>query len=465
MSATLLIMSVCLIVLLITQFYLLRRNEETMRREVRAQDDRSELVEFINCYASSIAYSHDIDEWMKQVSGFIGTALEAQAVWIYVLEDEETAKLLAFSGTVPVPDSTTSSQTRRLLGEITQDRIEFGHGSGIASELFGQVSHLKENFNELYGAGPVESMISVPIRIEHEPVGVICVMNRTGGQPHYTPDDLFLLESMSSQVSLGITFVQIHDVLGERQRIEQELGLAQTIQESLLPQDPPEHDVYLIHADCIAAREVSGDFYDFIRVSEDLLLAVVADASGKGIPACMLMATCRSMIRTNAIRFREDLEGFMHELNRNLFVDTDAAQFVTMACLLIDKHDHVVEYARAGHTSLLIRNPVGQVEMISPDGPALGLLPEEIEPDYDTFAFTWEPGMSLMLFTDGITEAYNSDNTEFGMDRLLDAWNEQNGDPTAAAAGIFSRVSDFAGDEPQADDQTIMVLHRPKSDG
>ncbi len=463
MSIPLIVMAACLVVLLLTQFYLLRRNEESLRREARAQADRSELVEFMNRYTSSINYSRDIEQWMTQVAGFISTSLEAQAVWIYMLEDEGVARLMAFSGSVPVPDSSTSSQTRRLLAELTQDVIEFGHGTGVASQIFGSVSSLKEDFNELYGTGPVQSLISVPIWIEREQIGAITAINRTGPTPSYSVDDLFLLESMSSQLALGLTFVQIYEVLDEQRRIEQELGLAQTIQESLLPQDPPDHDIYLIHADCKAAREVSGDFYDFIQVSDDLMLTVVADASGKGIPACLLMAMCRSMIRSNAMRFKEDLEGFMRALNHALNEDTDAAQFVTMACLLIDKHDHVVEYARAGHTSLLMRHPAGHVEAISPEGPALGLLPDEIGPQYDTFTFTWEPGASLLLYTDGLTEALNDEEEEFGIDRLVHAWNQQNGDPVAATEGIFKHLEDFSGDQPRLDDQTLMVLKRPEA--
>ncbi|OVE81520.1 hypothetical protein BVY04_03005, partial [bacterium M21] len=204
-----------------------------------------------------------------------------------------------------------------------------------------------------------------------------------------------------------------------------------------------------------------GDFFDFVPLPGNLTLAVIADASGKGMPACMLTAMCRSILRTNADRYKEDLEGLMREVNRKLFEDTDAAQFVTLACLLIDNNDFTIEYARAGHTSLLMRAPDGHVEVISPDGPALGLLPDEIEPEYDTFAFSWLPGMSLMVYTDGITEALNLEGEEFGTDRLIESWVEQPTTPLAASQGILRAVHSFGGGEIQEDDQTLMLLHRP----
>jgi len=136
---------------------------------------------------------------------------------------------------------------------------------------------------------------------------------------------------------------------------------------------------------------------------------------------------------------------------------------VTMACLLIDRRVHSVEYVRAGLSALLMRVPDGRIEMIAPEGPALGLMPDTASPIFDTFAFTWEPGVSLLLFTDGISEAINEAEELFGLDRLLQAWQRQGRDPVAAATGIFDEVLAFAGQRPQGDDQTVMILHRPSS--
>ncbi len=424
--------------------------------------DRAELVDFINRYTSSIGYSHDTEEWMKQVAGFIANAIEAQAVWVYQMEPDMSASLVAFSGRCPTVQSDTPRAAKRLLETLVQERINVEAEIGLVNEIMGPRSMLKDDMEEQYGKCQIKTLMAVPMFISSEQLGFICAINRTGKTEKFSTDDLFLLESMSSQVALGITFVQLYNQLGEKQRIEQELRLAQNIQKSLLPEDPPEQEGFRIHADCVAAREVSGDFFDFIKVSDNLLLSIIADASGKGMPACMLTAMCRSILRTNAERFKEDIEGLMKEINEKLFADTSASQFVTLACLLIDSNDYTIEYARAGHTSLLLRYPDGHVEIISPEGPALGLLPAQLEPSFDTFSFSLLPGMSLMLYTDGITEALNADGEEFGIERLLNNWQNHSTNPMAVTNKILRSVSEFTQGEAQYDDQTLMLLHRPE---
>ncbi|OVE77834.1 hypothetical protein BVX99_01595, partial [bacterium F16] len=161
---------------------------------------------------------------------------------------------------------------------------------------------------------------------------------------------------------------------------------------------------------------------------------------------------------------KEDLEGLMKEVNRKLFEDTDYAQFITLACLLIDSKDNTVEYARAGHTPMLIRSHDNHVEVISPKGPALGLLPPEVNPRFDTFTFSLLPGSSLMLFTDGLTEALDqkTHEDEFGVNQLIQAWNDSEASsPVGEAQHILSAVDIFTGGDDPSDDRTLLILHRP----
>ncbi|OVE80759.1 hypothetical protein BVY04_05080, partial [bacterium M21] len=255
-ATPLIITSVCLVVLLVTQFLTIRRSKESLKREARAVSDRAELVDFINRYTASIGYSHNTEEWMRQVAGFVENAMEAEAVWIYKTDAEGISRLTAFSGKFPMADGNTCRQSRRLLRALGQDRIVPGEESSLINEVLGKRGTLKEDFNELYGEGPISTLVAVPMVIDGEHLGVVCAMNRVGSAGSFSIDDMFLLESMSTQVALGLTFVQIYDELGEKHRIEQELKLAQSIQNSLLPEDPPDQSNYLIHADCFAAREV-----------------------------------------------------------------------------------------------------------------------------------------------------------------------------------------------------------------
>ncbi len=460
-----LISSVIVSVLLLLQLvYVWRKYKISSKRGKRALADKNELVDFINCYSASIGYSHNSEDWMNQVAGFIESAMEAKAVWVHRLDGDGCAKLVAFSGRCPVIEPNTPQQAKSLLRTLSEDSVNPAEESGLISQVLGPRSTLKEDFCAHYGAGPIRSLVSVPMMMDGERIGAISVINRVDADELFTMEDMFLLESLSTQVALGLTFVQVYDELNQKQRIEQELFLAQSIQRSLLPDDPPDFDAFTIHADCRAAREVSGDYFDFITLPDNLFLAVIADATGKGVPACMLAAMCRSIVRTNAERYREDLEGLMKEVNKKLFEDTDYAQFITLACLLVDGNDNTVEYARAGHTSLLIRSPDKHVEVLSPQGPALGLLPPVSEPRFDTFTFSLEPGMSLMLYTDGITEAleHGDDDEEFGTDRLIAVWNEQEeSDPIKSGNAILEAVDSFTSGAEPSDDRTLLILHRP----
>ena len=204
---------------------------------------------------------------------------------------------------------------------------------------------------------------------------------------------------------------------------------------------------------------MGGDYYDFVEIDEDRLMIVVADAAGKGVPACMLMAMCRSFVRS-LVEHYHGIERFLMDLNPRLFRGTDAAHFLTMAALVIDRKTHVCEYGCAGHTPLLMRRPDGKALQVRPRGPALGLLPNELGITFDTFSFCFDPGTRLFMFTDGITEALNRQDEEFGIDRLQSLWGGSMLSPDKTAELIVEKVQTFAARVPQSDDQTMLIVGR-----
>jgi len=291
--------------------------------------------------------------------------------------------------------------------------------------------------------------------------GVIAAVNTKDQNRLFGSYDLKTMENISLQAALAINLSSIYSERTRQERILQELEFARQIQGSLLPETVPQFGEYHVHAFSRSALEVGGDFYDFIEMDENRLMVLIADASGKGVPACMLMAMCQSFARAEAERYTM-MEDFLRHLNRHLYRDSDRSHFVTLAVLIIDKENHVCEFARAGHTELLVRMDSGVTRIIKPKGAALGLLPEEFSGGFDTLAFSFPPGSSMMVFTDGITEALNSRQEEFGLDRLFQIWSAQDLPPEEMGNTILQEVKAFTGDEPQADDQTIILLARPR---
>jgi sigma-B regulation protein RsbU (phosphoserine phosphatase) len=307
----------------------------------------------------------------------------------------------------------------------------------------------------------VKTAMAAPMFSETRLEGVVVAVNGRTPNRRFTPADLRNLEHLAHQAAMASVLTGIYAERSRQERLFQELEFARQIQHSLLPEAIPHFGDYQLHAATRPALEVGGDFYDFIAVDENRLIILVADASGKGVPACMLMAMCQSFARVEAEHFTM-MEEFLRNLNRHLYRDSDRSRFVTVAALMIDKENHVCEYARAGHTELLLRLESGKFRVVKPKGAAIGLLPDEFDIGFDTIAFSFTPGTSLLVFTDGITEALDENGTEFGLDRLMQIWTRQELPAAEAGEAIFTAVKEFAGNAPQADDQTVLVITRPR---
>ncbi|NOY79498.1 MAG: SpoIIE family protein phosphatase [Kiritimatiellaeota bacterium] len=443
-----------------------------LREELReARSQHRDVIDFLNLFARSLATVSDIQHTMELVAHYVRDVTKAESVGIFLLQDgheagERRLRGAACAGMFP-PLHTTSSvvlaKAAFLKEHFRQECVRLGEGilgrvaASRRSILVEDVSALPEE-DKL--PREVRSLMAVPMLVENRLNGVMCVINPREADQPFSEEDLRLLENLSYQAALASNLIAIYEERGERQRLVQELEFARDIQRSLLPEKPPEWGDYDIQAFTRSAREVGGDFYDFIQIDPDRLMVVVADASGKGIPACMLMAMCQSFARSCAQRYC-GLEPFLRDMNHFLFQDTDRAHFVTVGICVIDRQNHICDYARAGHTELLLRLPEGISRTINPEGPALGLLPDDLAPRFDTLSFTFRPGMSLLLFTDGITEALDEDSAEFGLERLENIWSARADTPAGAVDALLRAVDEFKGDAPQADDQTLVLISRP----
>jgi sigma-B regulation protein RsbU (phosphoserine phosphatase) len=316
--------------------------------------------------------------------------------------------------------------------------------------------------NEILANSPilVETLMAVPMIREGQVAGVICAVNNSHGGGPFTPEQFSALNFMSDQVVLAYNIVRVYANLSKQQRISQELSFARQLQSSLLPEKAPEWGPFSIDAFTKPAKEVSGDFYDFVEIDEERLLVVIADACGKGIPACLLMAMTRSFIRASIERFT-NLHDMMKDLNSDLFRDTGDERFVTVTCCLLNKKEKTVEFARAGHTELLVSRKGHPVRTIFPNGAALGLLPPEIAGDFDLITFAFLNDMSILLFSDGITEALNSEGEEYQLENLIEVFRKASDEKLSSKQlidEIIKQVNDFSEGTLQADDQTVVVI-------
>jgi|GEM_PF-3160222 serine phosphatase RsbU (regulator of sigma subunit) len=244
----------------------------------------------------------------------------------------------------------------------------------------------------------------------------------------------------------------------ERQRMRQELALAHEIQGALLPKLAPEIAGYELRAHYLPAQELGGDYYDFIELGPHLHGFVVADVSGKGVPGSLGMTMARSTLRTQAaIHLRPD--EVLRRTNAALLPDLRAGMFITLFYAVLDPANHRLACVNGGHQPALhVRG--GTVTEVGGQGMALGLAPS---PQYfaQQEVLALQAGDLLLLYTDGVTEAMDPQDQEYGLDRLMGSLLRHAAGPLdALLPGLLKDLAAFTGSAPQSDDITLLALRR-----
>ena len=240
--------------------------------------------------------------------------------------------------------------------------------------------------------------------------------------------------------------------------LQNELDIAANVQQSILPGDFPSSDKYQTCANMVPARNVGGDFFDFVSLPQDCVFATVADVSDKRIPAALCMMSSRTALKGAAIGSGSP-GAALAEANRVLQADNPTAMFVTVISAVYDPHNGQCTYASGGHDPPVVVHADGKASQLpSTGGIALGIVPGL---SFAEETVKLEPGETLLLYTDGVSEAMNVDQEEFGIKRILELFNGRPPrDADEATAVIFEAVAEFAGEAPASDDITCLTLHR-----
>jgi serine phosphatase RsbU (regulator of sigma subunit)/anti-sigma regulatory factor (Ser/Thr protein kinase) len=303
--------------------------------------------------------------------------------------------------------------------------------------------------------------LTLPLVSQGELIGLLNLGPRMSEQ-EYSSDDFRLLNNLATQASPALRVAQLaRQQLAEaqeRERIEAELRVARVIQETLLPREIPTLEGWMLSAYWQPAREVSGDFYDFIYLADNRLGVLVADVTDKGVPAAMVMATSRSILRAAAERLMDPGE-VLARANELLHPDIPPKMFVTCLYLVIDPQSGKICYANAGHNLPYLRTANGVIELRA-TGMPLGLLPGM---DYEQKEVTIEPGQSILLSSDGIVEAHNPEREMFGFPRLQQMMFQHPGGEELIPH-LMRSLEDFVGeDHEQEDDITLVTIQRAQA--
>ncbi len=307
----------------------------------------------------------------------------------------------------------------------------------------------------------IDSALLAPLLYGEHNLGVLAVAN-TGAAASFSENELEIFKAITEQSAFALYNAIVYTQVEEKKRMDLDLTVAQDIQRILLPSSPPVMGNFEIDGINLPARQMSGDYYGYIRIDDQRWGIAIADVSGKGVPASLIMAMCRSVLRCTAPG-NVSAADVLHKVNRQLFPDIKEDMFISMAYVILDEQNNTATMCRAGHDAPLLYSARDQtVSKLNPPGMALGIDSGQVFARITSdFTFTLEPNDCLILYTDGVTEALDSKGLEFGMKRMIQSI--QAGAPQGAS-GIKKRLTEdlasFVGTYPQNDDITLIVIRK-----
>ena len=302
-------------------------------------------------------------------------------------------------------------------------------------------------------------LMAVPVGAEPNSRGILLIADKESrhGVGPFPESDRRTLALFANQAATALETAYLHRQALEKERLEREIELAADIQRRLLPTAIPVAEGFELAGWSRPARHVGGDFYDLMRLKQGRVGAVLADVSGKGLPAALMVSTIHS-----ALRLLVDREGvgpgLVQHLNRHIAASTAPNKFITLLVVELDPSSNEVRYVNAGHNPGVVIGSDGNVRELASGGLPLGLFGES---SYESGSLVLEPGDLLCLYSDGLTECESPSDEEFGLPRLVDLLRASSDRSLSEVIrAVDAAVTDFAQGLSQGDDQTLVLLRR-----
>ncbi|MBN1407270.1 MAG: SpoIIE family protein phosphatase [Calditrichaceae bacterium] len=403
---------------------------------------------------------------LHEISRMFESSKNIDALLTYVLEKCMDLMNAEAASSMMVVEGTDELEFKTVLGPksdgVKPFRLKIGKGlSGWVAQNNEAIlipdaykdSRFDPSFDKRSGFR-TKSMLCVPLTYKSKPIGVMTILNRLDGNP-FTESDKNLLTTFASQAALAIENAQLLQATIEKERLDKELQVASEIQQLIIPQSLPKIKGLDISAVYVPCKEVSGDFYDIIKINENEYVFVVADVSGKGIPGAMLVSTMQAILKAY-LEYSTDLKSIITKLNDRIIKNTTEDRFITFFFGLYHAEKCTLTYINAGHNPpILIHN--NTINRLEKGGIFIGCLPW----DYEFETIQLRESSILALFTDGIVEAMNDNQEEFGEDRLIDIIKK--GKSLAmeeVREQLIKQVKEHRGGKALEDDLTLALFKR-----
>ncbi len=396
-----------------------------------------------------ISRSADLDEVLNLVMDTLGSLLPYDAAGIYLIERaSEDGSPYVFKSKV--------IRGYEISFELIEPRLKMGEG------LLGKVAQTGQpiispdvSLDPRYFAARkrTRSEMVAPI-ISND--GVIGAFDLESDELNaYSEDDLSMLQLLSSQVAIIIEKDSLYEQIVEKKRIETQLEIARQVQLELLPDRDPEFENFDVSAYIFPTEEVSGDYYDWVKIFDDQVGIVVADAVGKGIPAALLMSFLRASLRAGVqIGYAPHIA--MSKVNQLLWDSVEEHQFITAIHGLLDTTNRTFVYSNAGHNPPLLIKPDGEYRFVEYGDLPLGMF---LDARYHQHFIRFEKGQVMVIYTDGLIEAAHENGEEYGLDRFAARVLECIHLPAKQMIDFIRKgVADFTERKFLDDDGTLFII-------
>jgi len=411
---------------------------------------RTDLLGLISKISITLLSSGGLDDTLNQVASLVFEAVPAERA-VIMLRDESA------DGGMKIMVARVRGKEEKLeevrISRTVMDEVMKNGKSVLTSDA----QHDPRYASQTMALLGIRSVLAVPLSVDERDVFGIIYADSPTYEATFTEEHLNILTTLASVAAIRVENAKLLDERMERERMERELELATEIQQRFQPSEAPKMDGYELQGISFSCYEIGGDYYDFIKMQDGKMLIALGDVSGKGTAAALLMSSVHAAIHAQVAANRP-LAEMIKSVNIYLAENTPANRFVTMFIAILDPQTGNLSYINAGHNPPLVGRTDGTVEQLTSGGLPLGLLSMA---DYEAAETNLSKGEAILVYSDGVSEANNIREEEFGMERLIEVFRRNLG---ASAAGIRDKVesslSAFTQTAPANDDITLVLVKR-----
>jgi phosphoserine phosphatase RsbU/P len=409
------------------------------------------VEQVLNCLAQDVTSIVELAPLLDTVTSRLAEALHITKMAIFLGDKNlyRAAVILGISESPAYAFTQETASVRQLRAAQRPLPVYLNEPGSWAHQIDGAESALLRD---------LETQLLVPVSRRSEMLGFLTLGPKISEAP-YSPTDMQLLQSVATQTGFAIENSRLSSAIAtetaQREVLNRELAIAREVQERLFPQQCPSIPGVELFGLCRPAREVGGDYYDFFTLPQGILGLAVGDVSGKGVPASLLMASLQASLRGQTLAGVANIDRLMAHLNSLVYAASSVNRYATFFYAQYQPDRCLLTYVNAGHNPPILLRRDSDVARLEAGGPPVGLLPEA---SYQGASVEIKPGDLLLLFTDGISEAMNAADEEWGEERMLCVLKSSfTAKPASIASALFQAADEFTGLAPQHDDMTVVI--------